>query len=345
MKKKGSFRAPGLVRWFRFEHYYEVESTIQVLQDLGVKKLRTALSWADWERPGGRQWFDWFISKIDSAGIEIFPSFFYTPRHRALLLPGEGRDCAKSSYPPACSDDYAQFCVDMVRRYGREIGQWCQIWNEPNNDAYWCPRHDPDHGRFALLAHAAIDALASSGRRIVLGGIIPPYIEWLRTMRRFAVLQRVHAVGIHAFPGTWDKMEWPGWPAAVQMVRDVLPNNQEVWITETGFSTVTLDDQSPDIQRLREAEQIRWFEEACAAPAEQVFWHSVHDQDLEHPTDNALHRGTTCDPRAYYFGLVSREGAKKPLYQHWRTRMRPRSGKDGLTEGVEHATTIPLASH
>jgi CDP-paratose 2-epimerase len=296
-----------------------VLSAVSILQDLKVKKLRTALSWADWERQGGKEWFDWMIAHLHDAGIEIFPSLFYTPAHRAFLLPGETRADAKTCYPPERPKDYASFCEEMILHYGSKLSHWYQLWNEPNNDAYFSPRHDPDYRRFASIAHAAIDVFHAYGKKVVLGGIIPPYADWLRAMHRQGVVGRVDAVGIHAFPGTWDKIEWHGWESAIEPVRSML-STQEVWITETGYSTVTLQDQSRQMQERREEEQVASFKEACIAPAAQVFWHSIHDQDLDHPTDNAITRGTCCDPRAYHFGLITREGRQKPLFEYWRRR-------------------------
>lgn len=320
---------PGIVQWFRFENYEEVDTTIKLLKELNVKNLRTGFSWADWERPKGPDWFDWFIERVDQAGIEIFPTLFYTPAAKACLLPKQTLKDARTSFPPKRPEDYAAFCEEMIARYGNQFGDYLQIWNEPNNDAYWSFTHDIDGGRFAEMAHLAIEAVHRKGKKVVLGGIIPPYKPWLKLMDRYDIILKADAIGIQAFPGTWDKMQWKGWPHAVQEVRDMLAHLAaqtknialpEVWITETGFSTVSLEDQGVAMQAVRETLQIDYFESLKTTGANRVFWYCAKDQDLDHPTDNVLNRlrAKTADPRAYYFGIIDRTGRKKPLYNHWK---------------------------
>jgi CDP-paratose 2-epimerase len=228
-------------------------------------------------------------------------------------------DEARTCFPPSRLIDYAQFEEAVLCRYGDKIGDYIQIWNEQNNPSYW--RHDPKYHRFACMARLAAEVAQGHGKKAVLGSIIPPYGDWIRLMRKYGVLELYDAVAIHAFPGTWDKMDWVGWRATAELVRGEL-DGQELWVTETGLSAVTLEDQSNEMQVHRESEQIAYFKMACDAPVERIFWHCAMDQALDHPTDNYLNRGTPCDPRAYYFGLVSREGRRKPLFRHWQSLTR-----------------------
>lgn len=310
----------GIVQWFRFEEHEAVERAITLMHELGVRSLRTAFSWADWERPGGKEWLDWFVATFFRAGIDIFPVLFYTPAAQAFLLKGQSPKHARTSFPPAQALHYANFCEEMIRRYGDQTGDHFQLWNEWNNDAYWSPLHDPGFERFAQMVRLAIAICKQYGKRTVLGGIIPPYLPALETMRAAGVLDDVDEVSVHAFPGTWDKMPWKGWPSVIAEMRQAVPG-KEIWVTETGFSTVTLEDHSAFTQARREIEQVAYFKTLFDSQADRVFWHCLFDQSPDHPTDNVLNRPDPkpADPRAYHFGLVDLSGRKKLLFDEWKS--------------------------
>ena len=98
--------ALGLCQWFHFEDH-RLEKAVQALRDLGVKKLRTGLSWADFERPDAERWFDHQMSQLDEFQLTI--TFCYTPE-RCGLRPHH-------TSPPRDPAEFAQFCADMTKRY------------------------------------------------------------------------------------------------------------------------------------------------------------------------------------------------------------------------------------
>jgi CDP-paratose 2-epimerase len=46
----------GLVEWFRPGEFEQVERALADCRVLGVKALRTAVSWADWHTRAGQEW-------------------------------------------------------------------------------------------------------------------------------------------------------------------------------------------------------------------------------------------------------------------------------------------------
>lgn len=98
--------ALGLCQWFHFEDH-RLEKAVQALRDLGVKKLRTGLSWADFERPDAERWFDHQMSQLDE--FELTVTFCFTPE-RCGLWPHH-------TSPPRDPAEFAQFCSDMTRKY------------------------------------------------------------------------------------------------------------------------------------------------------------------------------------------------------------------------------------
>ena len=80
MKKDKTLSTPvfGILEWFRPGEYEEVKTTLHDLKKLGIKHLRTGISWADWYREGTKEWYDWLFPTL-AEEVEILPCFLYTP--------------------------------------------------------------------------------------------------------------------------------------------------------------------------------------------------------------------------------------------------------------------------
>ncbi|MFW5697911.1 MAG: NAD-dependent dehydratase, partial [Fimbriimonadaceae bacterium] len=68
----------GILEWFQVGEYERVEQALQELDQLDVKHLRTTLSWADFHRPDGEDWYRWFIPRL-AEQVEVLPCISYTP--------------------------------------------------------------------------------------------------------------------------------------------------------------------------------------------------------------------------------------------------------------------------
>ncbi len=98
--------ALGICQWFHFEDH-RLEAAVGWLKDLGVKHLRTGLSWADSFRPGAEQWFDRQMRALDAFDVTL--TFCFTPEHCGIL--------PNHTSPPREPAQFAEFCAAMVRRY------------------------------------------------------------------------------------------------------------------------------------------------------------------------------------------------------------------------------------
>lgn len=107
MKAFGDY-APelGICQWFHFEDH-RLDASIRHLRDLGVKKLRTGLSWADSLRPNALAWFDRQMKALEPFDVTL--TFCFTPESHGLR--------PHHTSPPACVGDFAEFCAGMTRRY------------------------------------------------------------------------------------------------------------------------------------------------------------------------------------------------------------------------------------
>lgn len=96
----------GICQWFHFEDH-RLDFAVDWLKKLGVKKLRTGISWADWHRPNARQWFDRQMEALDDFDTTI--TLCFTPPSR-----GKAPNCTS---PPQVPEEFAEFAEAVVQRY------------------------------------------------------------------------------------------------------------------------------------------------------------------------------------------------------------------------------------
>jgi beta-xylosidase len=96
----------GLCQWFHFEDP-RLDRAVEVMSDMGVKYLRTGLSWADWFRPGCQAWFDRQMRALDRFDVAV--TFCFTPEHRGIW--------PHHTSPPREPEEFAAFCAEMIRLY------------------------------------------------------------------------------------------------------------------------------------------------------------------------------------------------------------------------------------
>ncbi|MBF5096172.1 beta-xylosidase [Azospirillum sp. INR13] len=97
----------GICQWFHFEDH-RLDDAVAWLKRLGVRHLRTGLSWADSFRPNALDWFDRQMEAL--ADFEVTVTFCFTPEHRGVE--------PHHTSPPQVAEEFAEFCAAMIRRYG-----------------------------------------------------------------------------------------------------------------------------------------------------------------------------------------------------------------------------------
>jgi beta-xylosidase len=98
--------ALGICQWFHFEDH-RLDLAVDWLKKLGIRKLRTGISWADWHRQGALAWFD---RQMDSlAEFDTTITLCFTPPSRGK------RPCCTS--PPIVLEEFAEFASAVVQRY------------------------------------------------------------------------------------------------------------------------------------------------------------------------------------------------------------------------------------
>jgi beta-xylosidase len=98
--------ALGVCQWFHFEDH-RLDNAVRWLRRLGVKYLRTGLSWSDTERPNYEAWFDRMMKALEPFEVTI--TFCFTPESKGIK--------PHHTSAPRDIEEYADYCARMVRRY------------------------------------------------------------------------------------------------------------------------------------------------------------------------------------------------------------------------------------
>lgn len=319
----------GICQWFHFEDFGSVERAVTHLRRLGVRHLRTGISWADYCRPGGARWVDWQMAKLSE--FEVLLSIWHTPPSLS-----EGGSCAG---PPRRLRDYADFIDLIITRHGGQFAA-LELWNEPNNRLKWdFARYDPDWRKFAVMIGDAAYWARKRGCKTVLGGMMPVDHHWLEKLERAGVLAYIDVIAIHGFPEMWwsDQpnwewhRDWHGWAEKIRYIGEHA--RKPIWITETGYATWS----SALGREAREDLQSALLREAAAAPCERVYWYCLEDLD---PARAAI-EGFHVDEHEYHMGLLRSRGGMKQAYRQFQSLL---AGKREETASVGPCRTISRAS-
>jgi CDP-paratose 2-epimerase len=314
----------GFAVWPFFGDHASFESTLADIRQLATGRpvmVRLQVSWADWARGGdGPRWLDYTINRCHDLGLEIFPTFMWTPPSFGVA--------PISSAPPRDLGTFFWFVDHVLARYGHLISPYVQIWNEANGYCYWDRGLDPYFRVFAEMnVGAARIAREDHGKQTVLAGIIPAGgLEWVDLMCRYGVVEHIDRVALHGFPGTWLRRRI-GWLHLLERLDAVLARHglrRPVWICEASYSTARRRRRSLEA----EFRQIQMFRKLLHLPVERIFWYTLRDLAEDRRSAVHAHLGSY-DPREHGCGLRYTDGTPKMLWNAWRAH-----GIEGIRSGA-----------
>lgn len=96
----------GICQWFHFQDP-RLDLAVEWLERLGVKYLRTGISWADWFRQDSEAWFDRQMEALDPFTTTL--TLCFTPEHMGIQ--------PHYTSPPKRAEDFAEFAAWAVRKY------------------------------------------------------------------------------------------------------------------------------------------------------------------------------------------------------------------------------------
>jgi beta-xylosidase len=97
----------GVCEWVYWQESERFSRMLRVLREMGVRRLRTGIGWADWDRPGAQEWFDNVMQALEPFDVTL--TLCFTPARA-------GRTPHHTS-PPVNLADFADFCETVVKRY------------------------------------------------------------------------------------------------------------------------------------------------------------------------------------------------------------------------------------
>lgn len=293
--------------------------------------VRLDVSWADVQHDGPGVW-DWsgldrVLAATRARGLDVIGVVAYTPAWARVA------GCDDEKCRPASYADFAAFAGAAAARYGAGgIGAW-EIWNEPNNAAFWMPAPDPaDYAAMLEPAAAAIRA-ADPGAVVLAGGLaaVPDAggsvaaARFLRALCARGAAALVDGVAYHpytypllasdrpeGFSTAWNAMR-DGPESLRGVLDDAGATAMPVWITEYGAPTggpgsasdgtpESIDETTTHVTEARQAEIAR--DSVAAARADggvaALVWYSGRD------------RGTDPADAENFYGLRRADGSPKP---------------------------------
>jgi beta-xylosidase len=100
-------RGVGVCEWVYWREQQRFDRMLALLTEMGIRRIRTGLGWADWDRPGAVEWFDYVMQRL--APFDVTLTLCFTPARA-------GRQPHHTS-PPVRLADFADFCEAVVSRY------------------------------------------------------------------------------------------------------------------------------------------------------------------------------------------------------------------------------------
>jgi len=110
----------GLCQWFHFEDH-RLGEAVAWMKRLGVRHLRTGLSWADSFRPNAMGWFDRQMQAL--ADFDVTVTFCFTPEHRGIA--------PHHTSAPQIAEEFAAFCAAMIERYAAALPAHAEPHSRP----------------------------------------------------------------------------------------------------------------------------------------------------------------------------------------------------------------------
>ena len=290
-------------------------AVLDKLAAAGVRSVRIDLGWASFEERGAGVLSPWYVTLSDSVvnaaqarGMEVLATVHTTP---AWANGGQA-----TNVPPSDPAEFARFMRWAAEHFRGRVRAW-EIWNEPNQEAFWAGR---DAARYTGLLKAAYPAVKAGdpGALVVIGG--PAYNDtgWLQGAYGAGAKGSFDVMATHPYMAPADlPPETPDdgsiWTLShVAAVRALMvangDGNKEIWFTEFGWSShanaadtpnwnrgVTLDEQADYLTRAIT------YTRANYPYVTKMFWYKER---------NSTNQGLQNDN----YGLLTVDLAEKPAY-------------------------------
>lgn len=208
--------------------------------------LRVMIDWNAIEGKRGQFNWDWLDHIVDEAqryDLEVLGIIGFTPPWARLA----GFSSLFPSAPPANPAEFAEFCAQVVQRYGNQIAHW-EIWNEPNLPLFFgfADKKSERYAELLQVAYPAIKAIQPQSTVLVAGlsrlnGVDSPP-GFLQQLYDAGIKGFFDAAAAHPYvtPGGLAADPVNGWSDVGRMHQVMVAHgdsNKKIWLTEIGAPT------------------------------------------------------------------------------------------------------------
>ncbi len=292
-----------------------VRKDLEALRAAGVRSLRVSIGWDGIEPRDDAfdlSFWDQFVRiAVDELGLTLLPYVCYTPKWAARHL----QDAYRS--PPRDVAEFAEVMRLLAARYRGRVHTW-ELWNEPDNHAYWTGSA-ADYAALLRAGAAAVRAAAPEAR-VVLGGIAWD-LDFLReVLAAPGAAEAADVINLHAYYETWSPEPLERLTGYVREAADLvaeLGRGQPLWMAEVGYSSFRRGRAVSAQYRARYDHEHTAEHQAGAlvrtvalllssGVVERVAWYELRDL----PPDEEV----IGDVNNRHLGVLDPRGAPKPAY-------------------------------
>ena len=335
----------------------EVDRTVALLRETGVRWVRLNVSWGALEEHGKGVYnagmladVDYAVDAATGAGLQVLMPLLEVP-YWASGDPAKTGGANRSwnrHWRPSSFADYADAFAYVVRRYSARGVHHYQVWNEPNHPRFW--PSGIDAGAYVQMLRAAAPAIraADPAAEVVLGG---------PSANDYPFLERVYAAGarglfdiaaVHPYVGSVDpRLCWNQAGTTrkaihafcgIEEIHAVMEaagdGDLPLWLTEFGWSTNTGQ------YGVTEAKQAEYLQAAFAKLAEWpyvevAFWYTFR---------NVFFRGEDPADWEANTGVLRVDFSPKPAFAALRAAARPQAPPVPVPASVTGAPSAPTGA-
>ena len=322
----------------------EVDRTVALMSDAGVRWARLNVSWAAIEPNSDDSYdsasladLDYAVGKVRAAGIGVVMPVadsvpFWASADPGKVLSPLGRQWNKR-YRPLSMADYGDFFAFVAARFAPAGVHVFEVWNEPNLLQFW--PSGVNAAEYKVMLESAYGAIKSADPQatVLVGGLSQNDRDFLAQLYAAGGRPYFDAVGDHTYPwgdpaNCWN--DGSGKRArdticGIEEVRRVMEANgdaaKQVWITEMGWSTYSGSGG------VSEAQQADYLVKAYRRLESYPYVRAA----LQYSFRNVVSRAENPYDYGAHFGLLRIDFSRKPAYDAFK----------GYTSGAGGTTQTP----
>jgi hypothetical protein len=274
-----------------------------LFQELEIDTLRCSFGWDDYEPERGLYDFAWlqeFVALAGQYGIQLRPYIAYTPEWAGAEGADDGIVWNNPPRELAAWSGFVSALASTLDDAPNVLSY--EIYNEENT-AFWWDGSVEQYGA-TLAAAAQVIRRADPDAQVLLGGLVYPDDDWLRSLIEQGRAPDYDVTPFHAYVETWSDTSVEEYLSGQYQeyfvpTNDTFGEGEPIWINEMGFATTP---------GRSEREQANWFARAAST--------FLADPQIEHLgfyelRDLPRSSAALGDDANYYLGLLRTDGSKK----------------------------------